>query len=419
MSRTRSNRPLLLFLLALLLAAPLATVRASAAERSTATAEVAFTYGVRAYNHGDFAEAVRLFREALEADPGYADARQWLSLAERRQREGAAVVTAPGFGGLLPLRDQPPFDLRLGAAYGTDSNPAQVTNRTFGVLTRVVHDRVTDLDLRAATYPFYGRGSDDPRNGWSLGLTGQVKADRFQDLDSLNERQWSAAVQLAWGSDPLGYLTGPLGYTRVPFGHSPFSLLLQAGRTDTRINGDPQLTADEAALTLVAREAVVTATQVELDVQRRNYIDGFEKADFWSVGASQFFFLGRRDRYLRFGVSRGKENDGLRFDTTSLEGTAELALPLTDRVVVQLAGSRRKDESESSFPIFLSSRFDTTTDRVAAALSWEVGRHLYVTGRASWSERRTDTPFFIVSPVLLAFDKYQRTVASVGIQWVW
>ncbi len=78
-------------------------------------------------------------------------------------------------------------------------------------------DRVADLDLRAAVYPFYGR------SGWSLGLTGQAKAARFQDLDFLNERQWSAAVQLAWGADPLGYLTGPLGYTRVPFGASRLS----------------------------------------------------------------------------------------------------------------------------------------------------------------------------------------------------
>ena len=295
--------------------------------------------------------------------------------------------------------------------------PPYSTNRTAGFVTRAVRDRVADLGLRAAAYPFYGRGSDDPRRGWSLGLTGQVKAARFQDLDTLNERQWSAAVQLAWGSDPLGYLTGPLGYTRVPFGDSRFSLLLQAGRTDSRVNGDTQLTADEVALTLVAREAVFTATQVELDVQQRDYLDGFRKADAWSAGASQLFFLGRRDRYLRLGASRGEEKDGLRHDTTSLEGRVELALPLTDRVVVQLAGSRRKDESESSLPI--SFRYDATTDRVAAALSWEVARHLYLTGRASWSERRSPAPFFFLGPVFLGFDNYRRTTASVGFQWIW
>ncbi|MFY9822339.1 MAG: tetratricopeptide repeat protein [Thermoanaerobaculia bacterium] len=415
--RHRLSTILLLIALAVLTAAP-----AVAAEPSTAAAEVAFTYGVRAYNHGDFAEAVRLFQEAVAADPDNREAREWLAAAQRRQ--SGSAVTVPGFAGLLPLRDQPRFDLRAGAAYGQDSNPAQLSSDTVlvasggRVLKGEVDDRVTDLNLRAAAYPFYGLGSGDPRSGWSLGLTGQVKAARFQDLDFLNERQWSAAVQLAWGSDPLGYLTGPLGYTRVPFGHSRFSLLLQAGRTDSRVNGDPQLTADEAALTLVVREAVITATQVELDFQRRDYVDGLSKPDAWSVGAGQLLFLGRRDRYLRLGASRGKENDGLRFDTTSLEGTAELALPLTDRLVVQLAGSRRKDSSETTFFPGISLKFDTTTTRAAAALSWELARHFYVAGRASWSER-TPGSLFILSPQLIAFDKYQRTVASVGIQWIW
>ena len=81
-------------LLLTLLTAPLAAARA--AERSTAVAEVAFTYGVRAYNHGDFAEAVRLFQEAVAADPGNREACEWLAAAQRRQSESAAV-TAPGF----------------------------------------------------------------------------------------------------------------------------------------------------------------------------------------------------------------------------------------------------------------------------------------------------------------------------------
>ncbi|HEV7505890.1 MAG TPA: hypothetical protein VGS07_13360 [Thermoanaerobaculia bacterium] len=418
--RRKRHRPILLLLTALIV--PAFASAAAAAERSTAVAEVAFTYGVRAYNHGELAEAVRLFQEAVAADPDNREAREWLAVAERRQNE--AAVTVPGFAGLLPLRDQPRFDLRAGVAYGQDSNPAQLSSDTVlvasggRILKGEVDDRVTDLDLRAAVYPFYGRGGGDPRSGWSLGLTGQVKAARFQDLDFLNERQWSAAGQLAWGSDPLGYLTGPMGYTRVPFGHSRFSLLLQAGRTDTRVNGEPQLTVDEAALTLVVREAVITATQVELDFQRRDYAGGLSKPDAWSVGAGQLFFLGRRDRYLRLGASWGKENDGLRFDTTSLEGTAELALPLTDRVVVQLAGSRRKDKSETTNPPGITTKFDTTSTRAAAALSWEVARHFYVIGRASWSER-TPGSFFYLSPQLIAFDKYRRTVASVGIQWIW
>ncbi|MEA2599411.1 MAG: hypothetical protein QOF89_403 [Acidobacteriota bacterium] len=410
--RRQRLRPTLLVLTVLiaLMTAPLVPV--FAAERSTAAAEVAFTYGVRAYNHGDFAEAARLFREALEAEPGYPDARTWLDLAERRQREGAVAVTAPGFAGLLPLRDQPRFDLRAGAAYGTDSNPAELPKDVIafggaiGTLRGEVKDKVSDLDLRAGVYPFYGK------SGWSLGLTGQVKAARFADLDFLNERQWSAAAQLAWGSDPLGYLTGPLGYTRVPFGAGRVSFLLQAGRTDTRLNGDPLVTADEAALSVVLRETAATATQVELDGQRRDYLDGVRKADFQSVGLSQLFFLGRRNRYLRIGAVHGKETRGLEGDTTSDAGTAEVALPLGGRWTLQLAASRTRDKIDRP-----AKSFADTTTRAAGILTWQACRHLYVTGRASWTKR--DSDLVPASSTALDFRDFRRTTASLGLLWLW
>src|SRR6185295_11659710 len=293
----------------LLLASILPAAAPAFAQRSSAEAEVAFTYGVRAFNHGDFAEAVRRFQEAVAADPRNREAREWLDVALRRQREAAApggAVATPGFGGLLALRDQPRFDFRAGAALGQDSNPAELPDdviavgSNFGPLVGEVDDKVTDLDLRAAVYPFYSR------SGWSLGLAGQMKAARYQDLDFLSESQWSAAVQIAWGTDPSGYLTGPLGYTRVPFGHSRVSFLLQAGRTDTRLDGDPLVTADQAALAVVFRETVKTATQVEVAYQDQNLVEGTSirtSARIWSTGASQLFFLGRRDRYVRLGAA--------------------------------------------------------------------------------------------------------------------
>jgi hypothetical protein len=408
--RLKRFRPILLLLATLM--APAFAAAAATTERSTAVAEVAFTYGVRAYNHGDFAEAARLFREALEADPGYPDARAWLDLAERRQREGAAAVTAPGFAGLLPLRDQPPFDLRLGAAYGTDSNPAELPDNVIasgvppGTLRGEVDDKVTDLDLRAGVYPFYGR------SGWSLGLTGQAKDARFSDLDFLDERQWSAAAHLAWGSDPLGYLTGPLGYTRVPFGATRVSFLLQAGRTNTRLNGNPLVTADEVALTLVLRETAATATQIELDGQRRDYLDGLTKADYRSVALSQLFFLGQRNRYLRLGALHGKETDGLEGDTTADGGTAELALPLSDRWTLQLAASRTRDKIDRP-----AKSFADTTTRAGGALTWQACHHFFVTGRASWAKR--DSDLVPTSAAFLDFRDYRRTTASLGLTWLW
>jgi hypothetical protein len=400
----RRTIPILLLLAVILLAAAPAL-----AQSSSADAEVAFTYGVRAFNRGEWDEAVRLFREAAAAAPDDENVRAWLELALAKQRGG--TVSAPGFDGLVVLSNQPRFDFRAGAFYGQDSNPAELPDDVIafgsgigGSLAGEVEDDVVDLDLRAAAYPFYGRG------GWSLGLSGQVKASRFQELDFLDQRQWRAAGHLAWGSDPLGYLTGPLGYTRVPFGHSRVSLLLQAGRTDTEAD-NPLLTADEAALSVVFRETVKTATQIELDIQKREILDSVD-ADFWSVGASQLFFLGARNRYLRFGVARGKETDGLIGDRTALDGTVELALPLNDRLNLQTAAVRRKEEIDpGSFP-----SFDDTTTRAAASLSWRLVGSLYLVGRASWAERDSTLSFFTADP--LTHREYQRTAVSLGIQWI-
>jgi hypothetical protein len=385
---------------------------APAWSQASADAEVAFTYGVRACNRGEWDEAVRLLREAQAADPEDETIRAWLELALARQRGG--TVAAPGFDGLLALRDQPRFDFRAGATYGRDSNPALLpddvvaTGAGIGTLVGEVDDEVADLDLSAAVYPLYGRG------GWSLGFAGEVKAARHQELDALDERQWRAAVHLAWGSDPLGYVTGPLGYTRVPFGHSRVSFLLQAGRTDTRVE-NPLMTADQLALSAVFRETAATATQIELDFQKQDLLDGLLDSDVWSASISQLFFLGRRDRYARIGVARQETTDGFPIgDATALTGTAELALPLADRLTLQLAGSRRKDDFEG----LVLGNFEDTTTRTAASLSWQVVPRLYVVGRAGWAER-SSTHEAGTNLAPLAHRDYNRTTASLGFQWIW
>jgi hypothetical protein len=400
------RRPIPVLLLA---AALLAALPVSAAARSVADAEVAFTYGVRAYNHGDFGEAIRLFEEAVAADPDHREAREWLDLAKRRQTAG--TVAAPGFGGLLALRNQPKFDFRLGAAYGQDSNPllmptwagASIPEEGL-TLTDVADDEVANLDLRAAAYPLYGRA------GWSLGLTAEAKAARFADLDFLDETQWRGAVQLAWGSDPLGYLTGPLGYTRVPFGHGRAALLLQVGTGKTDLDGDPLIQVDEAALSLVFRETVKTATQVEIDVQRRDLLDGQAESDLLSASASQVFYLGRRDRYLRIGGLWSEEDGALAGDVSTLGATGEIVLPIGDRLTFQAAATRRVDEVEPA----TGPGFDDTTLRAVGALTFSVTRHLFLVGRVSWTERDSDFRRF----GFFEERDYERTTAALGIQWL-
>lgn len=264
-------------------------------------------------------------------------------------------------------------------------------------------DHVANFDLRAAVYPFYGRG------GWSLGLAADAKAARFSGLDFLNERQWRGAAQLAWGTDPLGYLTGPMGYTRVPFGHGRVSFLLQAGRTDTRLDGDPLIQADEAALALTLRETVKTATQVEIDFQRRDLLDGQFKSDLTSASVSQIFFLGQRDRYLRLGGLWSRENGALAGDVSGLGEAVELALPFPHHWTAQLTVSRRVDKIAPS-----TGDFKDTTIRATGFLSWGITRNLFLTGRASWTRRDSD---FLSFGSFQERD-YEQTTTGLGIQWL-
>lgn len=396
----------------LLAAALLAAATPPTFAGETAEAEVAFTYGVRAFNQGDWAEAVRLFQEALAADPDHAEAREWLAAAQRRQRAASGeTVAAPGFAGLLALRDQPRFDFRAGAFYGQDSNPLLMPDGAVASLpsqgltfTDIPDDDVLNLDLRAAVYPFYGR------SGWSLGLVGEARTARFSDLDFLDESQWRASLQLAWGADPQGYVTGPLGYTRVPFGHSLASLLLQVGTSEAELDGEPLIQVDQASLTLLFRESVKTATQVEAGVQSRDILDGRAESDLLSASVSQIFYLGRRDRYLRIGGLWSEEDGGLNGDVSSLGGTAEAVLPLAKRWTLQLAATRQVDDFEPA----AGADFEDTTLRANGALSFALTPRLLLVARGGWTDRDSDFRRFG------SFEErdYDRTTAAFGIQWL-
>lgn len=418
-------RPILLLLIlsGVLLPQP------GAAQASSAEAEVAFAYGVKAWNHGEWDEAVRLFREAVAADPGDGTARYWLGLALLRQgqhREAAVEIeasleaerppaversrveadlrrarsgeaetgVAPVYGlELLAVRDRPRFDLRVGGFYGSDSNPALLPEGT--ALGDDTEDNVANLDARAAFYPFYDR------HGLSLGITGEYAAARLSDFDVLDQDRWGAAAHLAWGNDPLGYLTGPLGYTRVPSGSGRAALLLQIGTSESRLDGDPLLQAHGAALTVVGRLSREVAAQVETSFSRRDYLDGAVSTDAWTLTPSLIFYLGRRERSVRIGLALGEEED-----TRGQGHLAELSLPVSERWVLQLAAAQQRDETSGA------SGFDETTRTVRGALTWAATRHLFVTGRAGFAERDTDRNVF--------FDdrKYDRTSFSLGVLWM-
>lgn len=424
----------LLLTLAVLSAAPLV------AQSGSAEAEVAFTYGVRAFNHGELDEAVRLFREAVAADPEGGTARYWLGLALLRQgqhREAAEEIeasleakrppaversrveadlrrarageagsaesaVAPVYGlELLTVRDRPRYDLRVGASFGTDSNPALMPENGIAtvpggtVLFGETEDDVANVNVRGAVYPFYDRG------GFSLGLTGEVAAARYSDLDFLDQDGWAAAAHLAWGKNPLGYLTGPLGYTRVPADDGRLALLLEVGVRENRLNGEPLFHEEKAALTLVGRLSEAVAAQIEGSWSHREDLDGVRSSDGWSLSPSLILYLGRREKSLRIGFALGEEEDVERQAIS-----AELSLPLSEKLVLQLAAASSIDETSGA------TGFEETTQAARGALTWALSRHLYVIGRASLAERDTDRDVF--------FDdrKYNRTAFSVGVLWM-
>ena len=473
-----------------------------------AAQEVALTYGMRAFQHGEYKDALDRFEEAVRLDPDDGTARFWLGLArlktgdakgaaadigaslqlkrpasvergrvlsslgeaqleagdaaaaERTLKEAMAAnpndaatlyfhglalarlgrteegrgeaerarqidptlpqvperTVAPGTRGesVETTAALPFFEIRLGAEVGHDSNPAAISDDVtpFDPSTGAVVERADDvgnLDLRAEIHPFYDRA------GWSLGLRLHGYQTLHQDLDSLDLTQARGAFSLAWGKDPLGVVTGPMGYTRVPSGDSRVSFLIQGGTAYSELDGDSYVRSHQAAGSATIRESKSTATQVDLHWQDFNFfqstgnpiltgdlLNGHET----SLGASQYFYLGRRDRYVRVGGVAGDVRRANAFFSGSFrEGTIELSLPLHRRLMLYLSGSRRKDDlDEGQTP----HKEETTV--AVAALVWAFADHFYLTARGA-------TVRFDEGEPLFDFLDYDRTLATVGVTW--
>jgi hypothetical protein len=469
------TRFLALLAAVLLAAAVPVSLDAAPAARHVAAAEVAFTYGLAAFRHGEDGEAERLFREAVEADPEHGGARYWLGLVllGKGDGEGAAAMIAasldagvpppverarvvadlararelaagrggggeepglaapPGYRGeAISLLRLPRWEARLGLAAGSDSNPALVPEEALAVLpgtepfTGSEGDPVVNLDLRFETHPFYGR------RGWSLGLGVEGRQAFYDQLDALDFRRLRGFVQLAWGSDPLGYLVGPLGFTRVPVGHRPVALLLQGAFTDDAFDGGSFLGTLDLALALTLRESRATATQIDLRYSDESYDEavpspvplGFAEeasGEVTSLGLSQYVYFAGRNGYLRLGLRGGRRDAGTAYDADLTEATAELSVPVGRRLFVYLAGSRRERdfdhlESNPLFPSFFADRpRQDTRDRWTAAASWAAGRRFWVTGRVSFIDQRSE----VGSAASLVDLDWNRTVFTLGVRW--
>lgn len=462
--RRRGAGPSLCLCLALACALVCALAEPAAAG-PRADAEVAFAQGLSAFNHGDDRAAVERFEEAVALDPDHGPAYHYLGLAylrlgeptraaaaftaaldarrppwapgeevERQLAEARrlapgevpAEVAAPVYRGEdLGPRVRPRFEGRASLALGGDSNPGLVPADLLAVapdgeeVEGATSDDVANVALRLAYHPFYDR------RGWSLGLVAEGRQTLHQDLGFLDLGRARAVVQLAWGSDPLGYLTGPLGYARAPFGDGRMALLVQLGTTYYWLDGSSFFRTDEAALALVAREGRATATQLEADFRQVSAFAGGgaprgRSGDEVEAGLSQWFFFGRRNRYLRLGAVAGERRAGDAFDAQWVAGRGEVSLPFGGRWVLYLSGEVRREEfdrleSNPFFPIFLAeeARQDRRT-RLSAVLVWAASEKLRLTAGLTYIDRETDLGPAVEDLVDLG---YERTAFSVGAHW--
>jgi len=444
MSASALPKPLTLLILTLFSALAVPAGRAAAqapspsdpSEHRIADAEVAYARGLLALHEGDPEEAVRLFEQALAAHPEHEDAGTWLDYARRLARGEEAVEPTREEA---PFGDVPTWELGLGLFAGSDSNPALLAADTVAVpfegtgadaIVGEESDSFTQLDLRAAVHPLV-------RGGWSLGLVGEGHQTLFGDLDFLDLSRTRGAVHLSFGGDPLGVLAGPLGWVRVPYDDRQVAVLFQLGVAFDELDGQTWRDELAAAVSVIFREGRALATRISAGYRDHDFEQGFEAnldeeevslipQDYseLELAADQSFYLGRRNRYLRVGVSAGERSSdpgaGLNQDASTLGARAELGLPFSRRFTLSLAGSWRQvdfDEVESNplFPFFFTDRpREDATTRLVAVASWAVKPRLLLTGRVARIDRQADLGPAVEE--LLDLD-YERTVVSLGVRW--
>ena len=335
--------------------------------------------------------------------------------------EEPPFVGPPSSGSPLVCTEPPPlWEGRLSLEASYDSNPGLLPDDTtlLPLKTRqtgTATDGGGDLDVRLEAHPFYDRG------GFSLGLgvTGNQSAYRQQsDLDlSLA----GGFVQLAWGSDPRGYLTGPLGYTRVPAGSGRLALLLQAAGSWLGLGGAEYLRLAGGAAALTVNGPGPTATRIDLAASNLRFAgDGAgdlrRSGSELSAGLSESLFLGGRGGYLRVAASGGEQRAGASFANHFVEVAAEAGTPLPARWTLYLDVDRRQQRFDNP-----QSNLTQTTGPARDDISWRgsvaavrmLGDCLALTARASYVRRDSNVELFGPSP---AFD-YRRTVAGLGITW--
>ena len=399
-----------------------------------ADARLAFARGVAAFDDGDFETAREHFEEAVRLAPGDDTAREWLALAEanlRRLEEGAAPATAPASapewsGDFAVLPEVPRFDGRVFVGAGYDSNPNLLPDDL--VLATPEGDPVSgeDSDIVILADVRAGFQRADETAGRTFGVVLHGSQSLYDDFDYLDFRRVGGVVQLALGKDPLGYLAGPLGYSRVPRGLTRTAFLLQVGASKDWLDGEDFADRLEAAASFAFNEGGWGQTRLSAGYGDEDFDRDPEGGPAELLARSgeelggelaQYLFFGRRNRYLRLGVGAWERDAGAAHDRSSLVLDGQLSLPLGGRSTLHLFASRRTDDYDEP----VSNLFDPAGEpreddelRAGGALVVRLVGGLFVSGRASWTDREIDMPAGFATPDL----SYERTVATLGLSWV-
>jgi len=429
-----------------------------------AEAEVALAEGLAAFESGRNEEAAADFAESAQLNPDEGEPRYWRGLAllrlgrpreasgeleaslaarhppeverarvladlaaARRGSEGAGVpveMPEPLPSG-RPIDDRGAWEGIAGLSLASDSNPNLLSQELIlpppaGTKGGLIRGEASDSKARPTVslgyYPFHASSGPD------LGMSVEVRRSFHQDFGFLDLAEAHGLVQLAFGADPLGFLEGPLGHERVPFGDGRFSALLQSGGTMYQLDSASYLRTWEGAGSFTFHERPATATRFDLRYANRQFgsgglADERRSGNDLSLQASQLFFFGRRDRYLRIGALGLDRQAGRPFAESIREGNAELALPFALRWIVHLEASVRRDDfdhPESNLFVEGGPVRNDTTRRGALTLVWAATDRLRLTARGTYMKRSSNVDLGQGLPDL----DYQRRIASVGMSWV-
>ncbi len=390
-----------------------------------AEAEVDLAEGLKALQEGEATAALDWLSKAAALDPDAVPRRGLALLRQGRVSEAAAEIEASLTASPREVvDDRGLWEGTVGLSAAADSNPNLLSNTLSvpapGPGDPVVRggdaDGLGRVDLRLGIYPFHaGQGPD-------LGVTLETRRDLHVDFGYLDLGQARGTVQVAFGSDPQGFLDGPLGYARIPFGSdNRFTALLQAGGAVYRLGSEPYYQTLEGAAAFGFRETPATATRCDLGYADRRFPGGLlsdpqRSGHDLSLGLSQLFFFGSRSPTLRLGVRGVDRRAGPEFAETFWEGNGELDWPLGLRWSAVLEGRAREDHYDrpesNLFDPAGPQRHDTTW-QAAAAVVWTPAYRLRWTARAAYTHRRSNVDLGDGLPDL----GYRRLVASAGLSW--